>query len=1004
MQSAFKQLSLPSTTNPAVAREPIPAAGIVTTAASAPALNVNGASSRPATASSNGSAAALSAGMHGTSSRPATASSNASATALTAGMPPKPPPSSTPMSGNSGRSTSSVAAVASTVRQAAASSARRARRGSITFEAARIESKHFNAKELQNLAKQFDTWTNKQNMMDREGFRKSLGLLGMVQDALLCHQLFRVFNRSGTGQINFEEYVNGLGVLMKGTLDEKLDFSFNMTDIDGSGEISFEELLLTVDSMMRIYAGIMGGGHGTTIDKEKIRRVFAHLDRNHDGKISLEEYKNGMKRHPEFLNTLRGTELFRPLSGSSSSLRAANSKIDRLEHALGGVLKELYRAEDALTTLRVARSRNGLTASASPSPDLVDPANNNGTGADDDGQTSSGDNNEWTLEEEEAILELTKALSKARLITENLVPHVARPSAAAQRPSNTPPLNSATPPSNVTPTHTPTASPPVTPTSSKATLAQGGEEEKVEDPPSVPNKPLPEKQEAEGAPSSSPLPSPPPAARSADTLTKVSSTSAVMNGADADESEDGEDEWAEDTAEAGGLPPLPATSTKPRKGLTVYFGHKNWDLVVNVMKGIQMAVSRSAMEQDRPVSQYDFSVKEKYTLVSSQDSNHKGSTGGDHRTRFVDYAPFVFAKLREHFHIDHEEYMNSIGPGSMLSNLMLGSLSSLAEMGSEGKSGSFFYLSSDNRFLVKTVRKDEHKLLRHILPSYFRHMTKTGQNPELTPDSMLTRIVGCHVVRSSKRSKTRTGAQKVYFVVMTNALETDLEVHRKYDLKGSWIGRKSSQAAREEPGKTLKDVDFLDSQDRIFVDARMKQQLLASLRRDATFLESHHIIDYSVLLGVHDHSFSLSSSSTALLTKERSDSSLSSVQKHHPRSPPTTLSSSNSLMDQDPPFFALSHGGFKSLDMKQTYFMGIIDFLTQYGERKRLERFVKTIAHFNSSGLSVMPARSYAKRFLTFMEQKVIVADQDRTAYFASLSSTSAHAVSTDLKRHPHSE
>lgn len=62
--------------------------------------------------------------------------------------------------------------------------------------------------------------------------------------------------------------------------------------------------------------------------------------------------------------------------------------------------------------------------------------------------------------------------------------------------------------------------------------------------------------------------------------------------------------------------------------------------------------------------------------------------------RFIDYAPFVFQNLREHFGIRNEDYVHSIGPGNMLSNLMLGSLSSLSELGSEGKSGSFFYFTS----------------------------------------------------------------------------------------------------------------------------------------------------------------------------------------------------------------------------------------------------------------------------------------------------------------------
>jgi len=154
---------------------------------------------------------------------------------------------------------------------------------------------------------------------------------------------------------------------------------------------------------------------------------------------------------------------------------------------------------------------------------------------------------------------------------------------------------------------------------------------------------------------------------------------------------------------------------------------------------------------------------------------------------------------------------------------------------SEGKSGSFFYLSSDGKYFVKTVHKEEHKLLRHTLFKYYNHMTKTSTPGEgwfsccalffvlvlraegLTifkepvPDSLLTRIVGCHVVRlsrfvdlvgdiftcgiryltssSHRHSKTGTGAVKIYFVVMENALDCAFEVDRKYDLKGSWVGR-----------------------------------------------------------------------------------------------------------------------------------------------------------------------------------------------------------------------
>ena len=46
---------------------------------------------------------------------------------------------------------------------------------------------------------------------------------------------------------------------------------------------------------------------------------------------------------------------------------------------------------------------------------------------------------------------------------------------------------------------------------------------------------------------------------------------------------------------------------------------------------------------------------------------------------------------------------------------------------------------------------------------------------------------------------------QVRFIVMNNLMQTDLEIHRKYDLKGSTQGRFSG--ASPSPSTILKDLD-----------------------------------------------------------------------------------------------------------------------------------------------------------------------------------------------------
>ena len=64
--------------------------------------------------------------------------------------------------------------------------------------------------------------------------------------------------------------------------------------------------------------------------------------------------------------------------------------------------------------------------------------------------------------------------------------------------------------------------------------------------------------------------------------------------------------------------------------------------------------------------------------------------------------------------IDAASYLDSLGLESLIRHLMLGTLTSFSEAGSEGKAGGLFYFSSDNHYMLKTIREDEHKMLRQV--------------------------------------------------------------------------------------------------------------------------------------------------------------------------------------------------------------------------------------------------------------------------------------------------
>ncbi|RLW09055.1 hypothetical protein DV515_00002899 [Chloebia gouldiae] len=65
-----------------------------------------------------------------------------------------------------------------------------------------------------------------------------------------AHFLFNAFDTDHNGSVSFEDFVMGLSILLRGTVQEKLNWAFNLYDINKDGYITKEEML---DIMKAIY-------------------------------------------------------------------------------------------------------------------------------------------------------------------------------------------------------------------------------------------------------------------------------------------------------------------------------------------------------------------------------------------------------------------------------------------------------------------------------------------------------------------------------------------------------------------------------------------------------------------------------------------------------------------------------------------------------------------------------------------------------------------------------
>eukprot|EP01111_Echinosteliopsis_oligospora_P010396 TRINITY_DN3223_c0_g1_i1.p1 TRINITY_DN3223_c0_g1~~TRINITY_DN3223_c0_g1_i1.p1 ORF type:complete len:730 (-),score=223.28 TRINITY_DN3223_c0_g1_i1:92-2281(-) len=202
---------------------------------------------------------------------------------------------------------------------------------------------------------------------------------------------------------------------------------------------------------------------------------------------------------------------------------------------------------------------------------------------------------------------------------------------------------------------------------------------------------------------------------------------------------------------------------------------------------------------------------------------HRLSMAGDKKLQVKDYAPVAFAHIRKHFGITVYRY------------LMSWSDSRLSRSKTEGKSDATFMLSPDRKFIIKTVTKGESARLRKLLPSYFQHI-------RANPETFLSRLLGLH------RVNRRMGQAKIYFVVLNNVFNTPAPLTEVYDLKGSTVGRRTSEEAKlKSKTVVLKDLDLTRT---LSVPVGDKNKVIAQAETDCRFLAKHQMMDYSLLIGV----------------------------------------------------------------------------------------------------------------------------------------------------------
>uniref|UniRef100_A0A7N8YII7 Phosphatidylinositol 5-phosphate 4-kinase type-2 gamma n=1 Tax=Mastacembelus armatus TaxID=205130 RepID=A0A7N8YII7_9TELE len=308
--------------------------------------------------------------------------------------------------------------------------------------------------------------------------------------------------------------------------------------------------------------------------------------------------------------------------------------------------------------------------------------------------------------------------------------------------------------------------------------------------------------------------------------------------------------------------------------------------------------------------------------------------------KFKEYCPQVFRNLRERFGIEDLDYQVS--------------LTRIPPLRSVDNQGEGLLLNSYDRTLViKQISSEDVADMHSILSEYHQHIVKCHGS------TLLPQFLGMY--------RVSVDSEETYLIVMRNMFSHRLVVHRKYDLKGSLVAREASDKEKGKELPTFKDMDFRNNMQKVYISEEQKEKLMEKLNRDVEFLVRLKIMDYSLLLGIHDVG-------RAEREEEEAENGLASghMVGSYSTSPEGIAGYMSSYKplgpgEFDPYVDVYAVRSCPGAPQREVYFMGLIDVLTQYDTKKKAAHAAKTVKHGAGAEISTVHPEQYAKRFRDFI-------------------------------------